>query len=154
MNSPNAQIETAIQIAVRAHEGQVDKGGLPYVLHPLAVMGLVVLDGLEARKIVTHSNLLITAVLHDVVEDTEWTFDELEKAIGFDKEVIDALRLLTHEKGVAYMDYVQKIKNSGNEIARLVKIADLRHNTSGPRIQNIKDSQIKKYAKALTLLLN
>ena len=82
-----ATIEKALQIAARAHEGQVDKEGLPYILHPLRVMDGV--QELEAKMV---------AVLHDVVEDTAVTFDDLERE-GFSGVVLDALRCVTHAEG-------------------------------------------------------
>jgi (p)ppGpp synthase/HD superfamily hydrolase len=110
-----ATIERALQVAARAHEGQRDKEGLPYILHPLRVMANV--TG-EAAQIV--------AVLHDVVEDTSVTFDELA-AMGFGADVMDALRLVTHEKSTPYADYV--IAAKANPVARQVKLSDLRDNS-------------------------
>lgn len=108
-------LDRAIQIAARAHEGQTDKQGQPYVLHPISVMMRV--DAVEAK---------IVAVLHDVVEDTVVTFDELIAA-GFPDDVIAALRLVTHAKEEPYADYVIRVK--ANPIARAVKLADLAENT-------------------------
>ena len=110
-----ATIEKAIQIAARAHEGQVDKQGLPYILHPLRVMDGV--EGLDAK---------IVAVLHDVVEDTEVTIDDLERE-GFSAEVLAAVRCVTHDEGETYADYVVRCR--GDEIGRRVKLSDLADNT-------------------------
>ena len=110
-----ATIERALQVAARAHEGQRDKEGLPYILHPLRVMAGV--EG-EAAQVV--------AVLHDVVEDTPVTFDELAN-MGFSDEVLRALRLVTHAKTTPYADYVVAAK--ANPIARQVKLSDLRDNS-------------------------
>jgi (p)ppGpp synthase/HD superfamily hydrolase len=110
-----ASIEKAIQIAARAHEGQVDKQGLPYILHPLRVMDGV--EGLDAK---------IVAVLHDVVEDTSVTFDDLEQA-GFSREVLAAVRCVTHAEGESYAEYVVRCRD--DPIARRVKLADLADNT-------------------------
>jgi hypothetical protein len=110
-----ATIERALQVASRAHEGQRDKEGLPYILHPLRVMAGV--EG-EAAQIV--------AVLHDVVEDTPVSFEELA-AMGFAAEVMSALRLVTHAKSTPYAEYVVACK--ANPIARQVKLADLRDNS-------------------------
>lgn len=110
-----ATIEKAIQIAAAAHEGQVDKQGLPYILHPLRVMEGV--EGLEAKMV---------AVLHDVVEDTSVEFDDLERA-GFSATVLAAVRCVTHDQGVSYADYV--VGCLADPIARQVKLSDLADNT-------------------------
>jgi (p)ppGpp synthase/HD superfamily hydrolase len=108
-------LDRAIQVAARAHEGQTDKQGQPYLLHPIAVMMRV--EPIEAK---------IVAVLHDVVEDTAVTLDELIAA-DFPDNVIAALRLVTHAKDEPYADYVVRAK--ANPIARTVKLADLAENT-------------------------
>jgi (p)ppGpp synthase/HD superfamily hydrolase len=114
-----ASIEKALQIACRAHEGQKDKNGQPYILHPLRVMNAVE-D--EPAKIV--------AVLHDVIEDTSVTFKDLRRE-GFDEVVLAAVECLTHRKGEPYADYVVRCK--GNVIARRVKLADLEDNARPSR---------------------
>jgi (p)ppGpp synthase/HD superfamily hydrolase len=110
-----ATIEKALQIAAQAHEGQKDMEGLPYILHPLRVMQKV--QGEEA---------MIVAVLHDVIEDTPVTADDLRKS-GFSDKVVTALLCVTHRKDEPYADYVVRCK--GNEIARRVKLADLEDNS-------------------------
>ena len=90
-------IEKAIFIAVQAHQGQKDKAGMPYVLHPLRLM-------LRQKSPET----MIVAVLHDVVEDTDVSLDQLA-GYGFSESVLEAIRLLTHEQGIAYMDYIKSI---------------------------------------------
>ena len=110
-----ATIEKALQIAARAHEGQKDKAGTPYVLHPLRVMMRV--EGEEAQ---------IVAVLHDVIEDTSVTADEL-RHLGFSEKIVAAVLCVTHRKDESYADYVVRCK--GNEIARRVKLADLEDNS-------------------------
>ncbi len=107
-------VEAAIEIAVRAHRGQVDKGGQPYVLHPLRLMFAV--GGPIAQQ---------AAVLHDVVEDTPTTFQDIEDA-GVSLEAIEALRLLTHDLKESYADYIVRLK--ANAVAREVKLADLQDN--------------------------
>jgi (p)ppGpp synthase/HD superfamily hydrolase len=107
-------LEKAIQIAVAAHAGQKDKEGYPYITHPMRVMERV--DGDEAR---------IVGILHDVVEDTTTTLDDLRQA-GFSKAVLDAVLCVTHDKNEPYADYVARCKN--NPIARQVKLADLADN--------------------------
>src|SRR4051794_16652162 len=114
-----ATIEKALQIAARAHEGQEDKDGRPYILHPLRVMGAV--EGETAQ---------VVAVLHDVVEDTAITVDDLRRE-GFGEEVLSAVACLTHRKGEPYADYVVRCR--GDEIARRVKLADLEDNARPSR---------------------
>jgi hypothetical protein len=109
-----ATIERALQIAARAHAGQKDKEGLPYILHPLRAM--LSLQGEEAQ---------IVAVLHDVLEDTAVTADDLRQA-GFSEPVVAAVLCVTHRRDEPYADYVVRCK--GNEIARRVKLADLADN--------------------------
>src|SRR4051812_48463752 len=110
-----ATIEKALQIAARAHEGQKDKEGLPYILHPLRVMSRV--EGEEAQ---------IVAILHDVVEDTSVTLDDLRRA-GFGEPVLAAVGCVTHQKDQPYADYVVGCKH--NPTARQVKLADLADNS-------------------------
>lgn len=109
-----AGIDRAVQIAAQAHAGQKDKDGQPYVLHPLRVMQAV--EG-EAAK--------MAAVLHDVIEDTAVTADDLRQA-GIDEATIAAVLCVTHNKDESYADYVVRCK--GNEVARQVKLADLADN--------------------------
>lgn len=108
-------LQRAIEIAVAAHAKQTDKQGQPYITHPLRLMNSVETD--TAKTV---------AVLHDVVEDTDVTFDAL-RAAGFGDDVLNALKLLTHDKSVPYADYVIAIKS--NHTASSVKLADLRDNT-------------------------
>jgi (p)ppGpp synthase/HD superfamily hydrolase len=110
-----ATIEKALQIAARAHEGQKDKEGHPYILHPLRVMQGV--QGEVAR---------IVGVLHDVVEDTAVTLDDLRMA-GFSEAVLEGVRCVTHVRSEPYADYVIRCK--ANEAARQVKLADLEDNS-------------------------
>ena len=123
-------LERAIEIAVSAHKEQVDKAGKPYILHPLRLM----------FKMQTE-NEMIAAVLHDVVEDTDWTIEKLE-AEGFDEEVITAIELLTHDKKVPYKKYIEAIKT--NKIALKVKLADLEDNMD---IKRIAHPKFKDYAR-------
>ncbi|MDA9194953.1 GTP pyrophosphokinase [Burkholderiales bacterium] len=135
-------LERAIEIAVEAHKGQIDKGGSPYILHPLRVMMSV---DLELEKIV--------AVLHDVVEDSNWTFEAL-LAEGFSIEVIEALQSVTKESPDEDYDlFIQRAIH--NPIGRKVKLADLRDNLDVTRLTELaeKDLQrINKYKKALKIL--
>lgn len=131
----------AMKISFNAHVNQVDKTGLPYVYHPFYL-----------STSMTDEATTCVALLHDVVEDTNMTFEELE-GYGFYKEIIDALKLLTHDKNVPYMDYVLKIKD--NKIAREVKLADLRHNSDLSRLDVVTKKDLErqeKYLKAIKLL--
>ena len=130
-------LNKAIEIAVRAHRGQVDKGGEPYILHPLRVM-------LSGRNELER----ICAVLHDVVEDSDVTFDALQTG-GFSEEVIAVLNCVTKQNGENYNDFVSRILL--NETACRVKLADLCDNLDLTRIQNPTPEdqvRIKKYSEA------
>ncbi|MFG5918610.1 HD domain-containing protein [Sneathia vaginalis] len=131
--------ELALKIATEAHKGQVDKAGVPYINHPLTVASLV---DTEEEKIV--------ALLHDTIEDTSITEQDLID-YGFPNEIVEAVKLLTHNKNVPYMDYVAKIKD--NELARKVKIADLTHNSDLSRLKEITDKDKKRYEKYQKALL-
>jgi len=131
----------AYKIAFEAHRDQLDKTGLPYIHHPLHLAAQM-----------TDEVTTCAALLHDVVEDSDMTFEELE-ALGFGGEIIDALRLLTHGDDVPYMDYVREIKK--NPVAAAVKKADLMHNSDLTRLDVVteKDLQrVEKYKKALEIL--
>ena len=130
-NENLSQIEIALEIALQAHKGQHDLDGKPVILHPLTVA----MKGNNESEIVA-------GLLHDVVEDTDYTFDDL-LAAGIPSEVVDALRLLTHEKGTEYMDYVRHIADSHNPIAINVKCNDLEHNLERGR----KGDHLKQVAK-------
>lgn len=115
-------IEQALRIAIDAHEGQTDLDGLPVILHPLTV-GLV---GRNRKE-------MIAGFLHDVVEDTDLSFDDLREQ-GVDDDIVDALMLLTHDKKQQdYEQYVERIATSGNLIAMHVKFNDLKHNLTRGR---------------------
>lgn len=134
-------ITKALAIAMDAHKDQKDKAGAPYIWHPVTV----------ALHQKTEAGV-IAALLHDVVEDSHYTEDDLRKA-GFSDDVLNAVHLLTHKKGVPYFDYVRAIKE--NEIARSVKIQDLRHNSDLSRLKSITDKDIEraeKYKQALDIL--
>lgn len=134
-------IDKALEIASAAHAGQVDKAGEPYINHPIAVAAMV--EG-ESAKIV--------ALLHDVVEDTDLTFEDLRQH-GISDECLDALERLTHRWGDSYSKYIDGIK--GNRLARVVKLADLKHNSDLSRIANPTKKDLKrveKYKKAIAIL--
>ena len=139
VNSPEAQIEIALEIAMKAHKGQRDLDGNPVILHPLTVA----LKGNNESEIVA-------GLLHDVVEDTKWTFEDLLEA-GIEPEVVDVLRLLTHSKDVPYHDYVKRIADSHNPIAINVKCNDLEHNLDrGRRGDHLK--QVAKHTAAKEII--
>ena len=139
METNISQIEVALEIAMKAHKGQRDLDGRPVILHPLTVA----IKGNNESEIVA-------GLLHDVVEDTDWTFDDLLEA-GIKPEVVDVLRLLTHSKDEPYMDYVQRIADSHNPIAINVKCNDLEHNLDpGRRGDHLK--QVAKHTAALQLI--
>lgn len=130
----------AMQMAFEAHNGQVDKSGVPYIYHPIHL----------AEQMETEEETIV-ALLHDTVEDTEITFEELEKEFSYD--IIQALKLLTHDESIEYMEYVKAIKD--NSIARKVKLADLRHNSDESRLEHLTDKDKKrnqKYKKAIEIL--
>ncbi|MGA3170965.1 MAG: HD domain-containing protein [Chthoniobacteraceae bacterium] len=134
-------LEKAIEIAVRAHAGQKGKDGTPYVLHPLRLMTRMGTD--EER---------MAAVLHDVVEDTEVTFQDL-RAAGIPEPVLEAAKLLTHEEGISYEDYVERLKP--HPVARKVKLADLEDNSDIRRLSGIEEKdlqRLRKYHRAWQIL--
>jgi len=130
-------IETALGIALKAHAGTTDRDGHPVILHPLTV-GLM--GNTDEEK--------MAGFLHDVIEDSEYTADDL-LAAGIPSGVVNALRLLTHSKSEKYYDYVQRIIDSGNPIALQVKYNDLRHNYA--RGKAYPDLQAK-HGKALEMV--
>ena len=132
----------AMLLCYEAHRDQTDKSGVPYVFHPI-----------HLAEQMRDEDTTVTALLHDVVEDTAYTFDDLVK-MGFSENVITALKLLTHDKSVPYMEYVAKIKE--NPVAKAVKLADLAHNSDLSRLNSVDDkarSRIQKYEAAKKLLL-
>ena len=131
----------AMKIAFEAHKNQTDKNGMPYIYHPIHL----------AEQMSDEATVCV-ALLHDVVEDTDTTFEDLEKE-GFTPEIISALKLMTHDEAVPYMDYVSKIKTS--PIATAVKLADLRHNSDLTRLDVVDErakERAEKYKKAIELL--
>lgn len=128
-----ATLERAIAIAATAHAGQRDKTGAPYILHPLRMM--MRLDSIESR---------IVAMLHDVVEDTEWTFDALA-AEGFSEAVLSALECVTKREGEEYQAFVQR--SAANPIARQVKLMDLEDNMNILRLATVTDKDLERLRK-------
>ena len=135
-------VKKASLISYQAHLKDVDKSGYPYFMHPMTLA--VQLDD---------EITVCVALLHDVIEDhgDKYSLSYLEKE-GFPKEVIDALRLLTHQEGIEYLEYIKAIKN--NDIARRVKLADLRHNSDLSRCQDFIPYKYDLYQKAIKILEN
>lgn len=132
----------ALLLAFEAHNGQLDKAGLPYICHPLHV-----------AEQMTDEDSAVTALLHDVAEDTDVSLADIAAA-GFKPEVVQALTLLTHDKAVPYLDYVKAL--APDPLARRVKMADIRHNMDdtrlGPLSEETRKRRLNKYAPALELL--
>jgi len=131
----------AMKLSFAAHKDQVDKSGLPYVFHPFHLA-----EQMEDELTAT------VALLHDVVEDSEYTFDDLRK-MGFPDTVVDALALMTHSKDTPYFTYIARLKE--NPLAKAVKIADLRHNSDLSRLETVNQKaldRVEKYKKAMAIL--
>lgn len=134
-NHKDARIRKAFETAQKVHAGQVDKGGVEYINHPLTV----------ASNVGDDISAIIVALLHDTVEDSAITFDELQEEIPLTAEELDALRLLTHDDATPYLEYVAQIKT--NALAATVKAADLRHNSDLSRIKNPTAKDLERAAK-------
>lgn len=135
------ETKKAMKLCFDAHKEQVDKSGLPYVFHPF-----------HLAEQMSNENTTVVALLHDVVEDSDYTFADLQE-LGFSESVLAALRLLTHDESVPYMDYVAAIKK--NPVARAVKLADLRHNSDLSRMDEVTEKTLarrEKYLAAIRLL--
>ncbi len=133
----------AMKIMFAAHQFQVDQGGLPYVFHPF-----------HLAEQMDDEYSVCTALLHDVIEDSTVTLEQLEKC-GFPDDVVDAIDLLTYDKKRPYMDYIEMIKR--NELARKVKIADLKHNSDMSRLDKFHEGvfeRMAKYNEALKYLVD
>lgn len=136
-----AMTKKALKICFNAHINQVDKTGLPYVFHPFHL----------AEQMDDEDGVCV-ALLHDVVEDTNITFEDLINE-GFNNNVIDALKLLTHADDTPYMEYVMQIKT--NSLARKVKLADLKHNSDLSRLDLKVDKippKLELYKEAIKYL--
>jgi len=125
----------ALKICFEVHKDQVDKSGLPYAFHPFHI-----------AEQMENEDEIITALLHDVVEDGGYTLSDLA-ALGFSERVIDAIDHLTHREGVSYEDYVAKIAEC--ELARTVKLADLKHNSDLSRLSpdEIHDAALERWER-------
>ena len=133
----------ALKLAYEAHHGQVDKGGVPYIFHPI-----------HLAEQMEDETAVCAALLHDIVEDTSVTLERLARE--FPREVVEAVRLLTREKGTDYFDYVRAIRQ--NPVARAVKRADLVHNADESRLAGsgmpgeVQARRQEKYRRALEIL--
>lgn len=135
------KIKKALEIAFDAHKDQVDKAGLPYIYHPFYL----------ATQMETEDSIIV-ALLHDVVEDSHYTFEEIE-SFGFSPSIISALRLLTHEDSEDYIAYIHRVKE--NELARIVKLADLKHNSDVSRLSHMDDKareRLNRYVESIKIL--
>lgn len=133
----------ALAFAVEAHKGQKDKGKKPYIYHPIYVAEHV--EGDIAKSV---------AYLHDVVEDTKYTLEDLRNA-GFSDEIVDAVDVLTKREGMSYEKYIEKVAK--NPLATTVKLADLEHNSQISRIENPNKKDLKRcemYHKMIGKLKN
>ncbi len=127
----------AIKFCIKAHDGQLDKSGLPYMLHPVHV-----------AEMMDDELSVCTALLHDVAEDTPYTIEDIKKE-GFPEAVTDAVRILTKNRDMEYMDYIKRVKT--NPLAVKVKLADIEHNSDLTRVPVVSEADImrnKKYKKA------
>ncbi len=131
----------ALRLCFKAHRDQLDKSGIPYVFHPFHVA-----ESMPDEITTT------VALLHDVVEDTDYTLEDLA-AMGFPQAVTDALAMMTHDDSVPYLDYVAALKS--NPVARCVKLSDLRHNSDLSRLDVVDEkalARVEKYRKAIEML--
>lgn len=128
----------ALNIAYSAHQGQIDKGGIPYIQHPIRV----------ALNCLTDDEKIV-ALLHDVIEDTSVTVEELINE-GFNQNIIDAIISLTKKNGEDYMTFIRRV--SSNELATLVKIQDLKDNMDLRRLNGKPHWKMGGYQKALSFL--
>ena len=138
-----AMTKKALKLCFEAHKEQVDKTGLPYVFHPF-----------HLAEQMTDELSVTCALLHDVVEDTDLTPDDL-RGMGFSEGVLDVLALLTHDPAVDYMDYVKNL--SRNPVARAVKLADLAHNSDLSRLDVVDEwaqKRQQKYLRAIEYLMS
>ena len=131
----------ALTLCYAAHRDQVDKSGMPYVFHPFHLAEQME-DEITAA----------VALLHDVVEDTEYTLRDLE-TMGFPPQVLEAVGMMTRDPAVPYLEYAAKLKD--NPVTRTVKLADLRHNSDLSRLDTVDEKalrRVEKYKQAIRIL--
>ena len=134
-------VDLALSIARKAHEGQLDKAGVDYIEHPIYVASRV--DTEEEKAV---------ALLHDVIEDSSVTAEELLNA-GLPETVVTAIQILSKKKGQDYQTYLENVKS--NPLARVIKLADLKHNSDLSRLSSVTDKdleRLEKYKKAIDYL--
>ena len=135
-------LERALVIAAEAHQGALDKGGKPYILHPLRLM----------HKMATFDEQIV-AILHDVVEDSPWTLDAL-RAEGFSEAIVAAVNGLTRREGETYEDFIAR--GATNPLARRVKLADIEDNMDLRRLREIGEKdleRLQRYQRARKVIL-
>lgn len=140
--TPNSMLEDAVCLAHNAHSGQVDKAGKSYILHPLRVAHNC--ETIEQKTV---------ALLHDVLEDSDYTPDNLLNGWNFPQEIVDAVVALTRQEGESYDEFIERCK--ANPLARYVKLRDLRDNLDVTRLEELDEEackRVKKYLKAIRLL--
>lgn len=133
--------QNALSLSFKAHKDQIDKSGMPYVYHPYRV-----------AEQMNDEISICAALLHDVVEDTDITLDDLLDD-GFPLEVVTVIKLLTYTKDIPYLEYIENIK--ANPIARAVKLADLKDNSNYERLEKVGLEDLRrneKYRKAIRML--
>ena len=141
----NPRVRQAFKIAKEAHKYQTDKAGAEYINHPMTV----------ASEVGENVSAIILALLHDVIEDhsDKYNLNIIKREVHLSVYETAALNLLTHDESDSYFDYIEKIKT--NELARIVKLADLKHNSDRSRLLNIThgdEERLKKYEIAIAIL--
>lgn len=129
-NTNSKYLAEALDIAFNAHKGQTDKAGQPYILHPLRLMFSLQDDKSK-----------IVALLHDVIEDTTITIEDLKNK-GFPQDIIEAIEALTKRPNETYQDFIERVSN--NELAKTVKIADLKDNMNLTRLTELSNKDIDR----------
>lgn len=135
------KLDQAISIAIKAHSGQIDKAGQPYILHPLRIM----------FKFRTEDEMIV-AVMHDVIEDSNTTSNDLIN-FGFSTTIVKAINCLTRMKNESYDDFISNL--SKNDLATRIKVEDIKDNLDLTRLDVVTDrdlQRVEKYHRALMLL--
>ena len=129
-------IELAIKIALNAHHEQPNRrDGAPFILHPLYIMSQM-----------NYEDTRVLGVLHDVIEDTDWTKEDLISS-GISTKIANGVQVLSRDKGTSYLDYICDIKDFNNSAITKVKLADLKHNMDLSRCKNLTKKDIKRESK-------
>lgn len=134
-------VQRALNMAIKAHEGQLDKGGMPYINHPVYLA--LQMDNNDEKAI---------ALLHDVLEDSDFLYEDVEAEV--DENIARCVKCLTRKENEDYFDYIKRIKKT-DWFATKIKIADLKHNSDILRIKEPTDKdykRIEKYQKAIQIL--